>query len=81
MTLFLALIFSLDIFLFRSKSSRWDIQLSRHTLPVTVTDMDGTVVIPLYNIRTGMDLVEFIVILYEVYIIFTALYYLRNNLL
>lgn len=51
-----------------------------NTLPLTITDMDGTVLIPLYNIRTGMDLVEFIVIIYLSTII-KAFYYMRSNIL
>ena len=27
-----------------------------NSLPVTITDMDGVVLIPLYNMRTGIDL-------------------------
>ena len=27
-----------------------------NSLPVTITDMDGVVLIPMYNMRTGIDL-------------------------
>ena len=30
-----------------------------NSLPVTITDMDGVVLIPLYNMRTGIDLNKF----------------------
>ena len=30
-----------------------------NSLPVTITDMDGVVLIPLYNMRTGIDLEKF----------------------
>ena len=30
-----------------------------NSLPVTITDMDGVVLIPLYNMRTGIDLENF----------------------